>query len=504
LLPALNDLSAQLRERIGESLRAIRASEPLEQVTTNSLEALRHYSAAARAGNASDWATARIESEAAIAADPEFALAYLRLAAALNNSNAPRSQVIAAQREAFEHRRRLPPLERALTEASYYTDVVQDPARAVAATRAALVIDSLHPVAGSMLAGLLVEMDEFPDAEAVARRIPEARTRQSSEQTLLIALVSQRKWAAAESLAEATRTRWRDGAMVAAYYRAEIANARHDLPAVAAALRAAPPTRGSSSVFAFNVELQQADLALAEGRMEAGVAVMEQMATERQGEGGPGMVLSLLSYRPYIALVTRGDTALARRQLTALLRRYPLDSIPPEDLDYEILRDLYAKLGESGMLRRLRARIETAIPAGQRVPGDSLAWELSEAEARGDRSSALDLVRRWRRAAYCTSCRLTDEAAWWEQAGRSDSALAVLERLVNGVPDGFGDNYIGLYYGPSLYRAGTLAEALGDRAKAQGYYQRFVDAWRDAEPAFQPQVTEARRRLAALGTDAPR
>jgi tRNA A-37 threonylcarbamoyl transferase component Bud32/tetratricopeptide (TPR) repeat protein len=504
LLEALNDLSAELRERIGESLRAIRASEPLEQVTTSSLDALRHYSAAARAGNASDWATARTESEAAIAADPAFALAYLRLSAALNNGNAPRSQVIAAEREAFEHRDRLPPLERALTEASYYSDVVQDPERAVAAMEAVLSLDSLHPVAGSMLAGLLVEMDRFAEAEAAARRVPDARMRQATEQALFIALISQRKWAAAESLAQVAAERWRDGAMVAAYYRTEIANARHDLRAAGAALRAAPPTVGSSSVFAFNVELQHADLALAEGRMDAGVTAMERIATERGEESGAGAVLGLRSYQPYTTLVARGDTALARRQLAALLRRHPLDSIPPEDLEYEILRDLYAKLGDRGELRRLRGRLEGAIPAGQRVPGDSLGWELAEAEARGDARAALDLVRRWRVAAHCTSCRLADEATWWERTGRADSALAVLERFVDGVADGFGDNYVGLYYGPSVYRAAGLAESRGDRAKAREYYQRFVDAWRDAEPAFQPEVAEARRRLAALGSDAPR
>jgi tRNA A-37 threonylcarbamoyl transferase component Bud32/tetratricopeptide (TPR) repeat protein len=504
LLTALNDLSAQLRERIGESLRAIRASEPLEQVTTSSLDALRHYSAAARAGNASDWATARTESEAAIAADPKFALAYLRLSAALNNGNAPRSQVIAAERQAFDHRDRLPPLERALTEASYYSDVVQDPERAVAAMQAVLAIDSLHPVAGTMLAGLLVEMDRFPEAEAAARRVPAARMRQATEQSLFIALISQRKWEAAESLAQAALGRWRDGAMVATYYRAEIANARHDLPAVAAVLAAAPSTLGSNSVFAFNVELQTSDLALAEGRMEAGMAVMARMATERQEESGPGAVLGLLSFRPYTTLVARGDTALARRQLTELLRQHPLDSIPAEDLEYEILRDLYAKLGERGELRRLRARMEEALPAGQRVPGDSLGWELADAEARGDEQGAIDLVRRWRVAAYCTSCRLVDEAAWWEARGRGDSALAVLERSLDGVADGFGDNYVGLYYGPALYRAAGLAESAGDRTKAREYYQRFVDAWRNAEPAFQPQVAEARRRLVTLGTDAAR
>jgi TolB-like protein len=49
LIRAIDRLSRKLRERIGESLRTIRASEPLERVTTGSLEALRKYSEAIRA-----------------------------------------------------------------------------------------------------------------------------------------------------------------------------------------------------------------------------------------------------------------------------------------------------------------------------------------------------------------------------------------------------------------------------------------------------------------------
>src|SRR2546430_1797097 len=44
IIGAVDRLSHRLRERIGESLRTIRASDPLEQVTTRSLEALRKYS----------------------------------------------------------------------------------------------------------------------------------------------------------------------------------------------------------------------------------------------------------------------------------------------------------------------------------------------------------------------------------------------------------------------------------------------------------------------------
>jgi len=45
---------------------------------------------------------------------------------------------------------------------------------------------------------------------------------------------------------------------------------------------------------------------------------------------------------------------------------------------------------------------------------------------------------------------------------------------------------------------GELYEAKGERAKAVDFYGRFADLWRDADPALQPRVREAKRRLANL------
>src|SRR5438445_2175929 len=58
IIEAVDRLSGRLRERIGESLRTIRASEPLEQVTTGSLEALRKYTEGVRAEDGGDVETA--------------------------------------------------------------------------------------------------------------------------------------------------------------------------------------------------------------------------------------------------------------------------------------------------------------------------------------------------------------------------------------------------------------------------------------------------------------
>src|SRR5436309_760039 len=87
IIEAVDRLSGRLRERIGESLRTIRASEPLEQVTTGSLEALRKYSQALRVNDAGEFDRAVALLGEAIALDTTFAMAYRKLAVVLSNSD---------------------------------------------------------------------------------------------------------------------------------------------------------------------------------------------------------------------------------------------------------------------------------------------------------------------------------------------------------------------------------------------------------------------------------
>ncbi len=54
------------------------------------------------------------------------------------------------------------------------------------------------------------------------------------------------------------------------------------------------------------------------------------------------------------------------------------------------------------------------------------------------------------------------------------------------------------FYPVALRRLAEFAESRGDRGAALGYYERFVDLWRDADPDMQPQVAGARQRIAAL------
>src|SRR5207245_5049760 len=109
-------LSKRLRERIGESLKTIRTSETLEQVTTGSLEALRKYSQALRANDAGETDRAVALLGEAIALDTTFALAYRKLAVVLDNPGGALALITDAATQAYRHRDRLTPLHRYLDE----------------------------------------------------------------------------------------------------------------------------------------------------------------------------------------------------------------------------------------------------------------------------------------------------------------------------------------------------------------------------------------------------
>src|SRR6266700_989216 len=170
IIAAVDRLSGRLRERIGESLKTIRSSDPLEQVTTRSLEALRKYSQGVRASDAADMVRAVTLLEDAIALDTTFAMAYRKLAVVLSNSGGAQSRIAAAATQAFRHRDRLTPFERDLAEAYYYTRVEYDPAKTEAVYRAALEQQPENGVPLNNLSLLFNSLRRFPEAESLAVR----------------------------------------------------------------------------------------------------------------------------------------------------------------------------------------------------------------------------------------------------------------------------------------------------------------------------------------------
>src|SRR5205814_5295801 len=198
IIAAVDRLSRRLRERIGESLRTIRASDPLEQVTTRSLEALRKYSQGVRASDAVDMVRAVTLLEEAIALDTTFAMAYRKLAGVLSNSGGAQSRIGTAATQAFRHRDRLTPFERDLAEAYYYSRVDYDPAKTEAAYRAALDHQPENGVALNNLALLFNSARRFAEAESLAvRGLAVAPNQWALYTNAAVAQIGQAKYAAA-------------------------------------------------------------------------------------------------------------------------------------------------------------------------------------------------------------------------------------------------------------------------------------------------------------------
>ena len=87
VLKALGKAASQLREKLGESLSSIKKFDaPIEQATTSSLEALKAFSQGNEQRLVGNQEEAIPFYKRAIELDPNFALAYARLAVTYNNS----------------------------------------------------------------------------------------------------------------------------------------------------------------------------------------------------------------------------------------------------------------------------------------------------------------------------------------------------------------------------------------------------------------------------------
>ncbi|MEE8192074.1 MAG: tetratricopeptide repeat protein, partial [Gemmatimonadales bacterium] len=175
IMNAIDRLSNKMRERIGESLKTIRRSEPLQKVTTSSLQALRKYTQGVRVSEiGGDEARGITLFEEAIALDTTFAMAYRGLAIGLGNLFQERDRQVEAMTKAYQYRDRLTERERYLTIAQYHTDVTGDRNGAINAFRSLL---DVHPNDGTALNNLGVvyaDMGEYAEAAELYLRAIDA------------------------------------------------------------------------------------------------------------------------------------------------------------------------------------------------------------------------------------------------------------------------------------------------------------------------------------------
>jgi eukaryotic-like serine/threonine-protein kinase len=499
IIDAIDRLSKQLRERIGESLRTIRASEPLEQVTTGSLEALRTYTQGVRAEDAGEPETAIALLREATALDTSFAMAYRKLAVVLDNSGASREQVVAATRKAFEHRDRLPEVERYLAIAYFYSDVDYDPSRLMSAYRSVLERDPENTTALNNLSLALTITRRWAEAETLALRATALGPGWTFYNNALWAEAGQGHWADVQATLDRFARVLPHNPRVLET-RTLLAAARGDYVAAEQHARTLQQEERTSPFWRARTSTELFLLHELRGRLREA----EQDARDFQAAGEqrslPGDYLGGAIYGAWLDVRYRNRPAAALKRVEAALRRHPLASMPAADRPYVDLARLYARAGRPDEAKRLLAEFERNVSEGLRR-GVSLRYAAAAdiALLEGRTQDAITGYRAWydENEYGCPACGLLELADAYDKARQPDSTVATYERIVStpGLFRLFNDSYS---LPPTFKQLGELYEARGDRAKALEYYGRFVDLWKGADPELQPVVRDVRARLARL------
>jgi eukaryotic-like serine/threonine-protein kinase len=500
IIPAVDRLSKKLRERIGESLRSIRANPPLEAVTTPSLEALRKYSQGAHAYDVQRNIELSITLlNEALEIDPGFAMAWRKLAAAYSMAFAGVEPIVRAATRAYEHRDRLTERERYQAEAFYHMNVTRDRPRAIAAYEALLHRYPEQRAAYNNLGILYLEEKRYADAAAAYEQAIAADSTVSQPYINLPGpYVALGRYDEAERIIEAYTRRFGDDADAAAL-RAVLASSRGDYAAAEAHAHRILELQRGSLLWSFRVSLGLSELAAVRGRL---AEAERHGAQARSTNSARGVTVSPLFSALAFAgrdLFVRRDAERAVRQLDDALAHTPFEQVPLLDRPYLQLAGSYAAAGRVDRARAMLAE------------HDRLVAPLGVGDARSDRHAASgwialaqgrheDAIRELRRAdelATCVLCMLPALARAYDAAGQADSAIAVYQRYIDG-PAFHRIGVDAVQLGPAYERLYQLHDERGDSDRAALYAARLTELWQDADAELQPRVHAARQLLQQL------
>ncbi len=509
LLPTLDRLARHLREKIGESLKSVHADPPLEQVTTSSINALRKYDEGARANDINgnyEVAIARLRE--AVALDTGFAMAWRKLGVAMSNSFMPRASVDSALTQAYRHRDHLTERERDMAVGSYFN---QGPGRnreeAATAFRAMLAMDPTDYVALNDLAITYLDRRRYAAADTLFRRsVATGKGGAIDLGNLAFVELSEGDTAAVRRDAATMRERYPNaaGAPFLGVGLLYDSNQLDSLVALLTQIRTDPrPDRRSLATHLL------AAMALVRGRPNEWAALNgESRRTDAErGAAPPPLVDSMLAAWTDISL--RGQPARGVARLDAMLARTPLASVGAEDRPYFQIAGAYAIAGRPDRARAILSEYAGEVKDTVKLRDDApdmhgVLGEIALAEHRPK-----DAHREFARAdtafdgepVPCEICFPLAAGRAYDAAGNRDSAIMMYERYQHAWRRDLRLSVEPWYRSLVYKRLGELYDDRGDVPRATANYRQFIALWQNAEPELQPAVSDARRRLAKLGSD---
>jgi tetratricopeptide (TPR) repeat protein len=501
LVAAVDQLSGMLRERFGESLRAIRRAEPLQQVTTKSHTALRTFSQGLQASNQGDDARAVQLLEEAIALDTTFAMAWRKLAILLQNNNERRSRAVEAATRAYAFRDRLTERERYHVVAAYHSVVTGNRDQTISAYRTVL---DLYPDDTYALNNLGVVYSGLRDhgraGEYYARALAADSTSRLYYSNLASALSQQGRFDTAEAIIERFAGRF-PGNPEVKIARIIHAAQRKDYDG-AEALGAELMAEQRGTVFWEAIAYEwMAQLDAMRGRLRGAERRWDRALAITAERGLEGQYLLRAARRAMVERLLLDDAARGRQILDEATQRYPLDRVAPLDRPYGHLAMAYAAADDP-------ARARTLLDEFRRTPGadhsraaeqwgEGAAGVVATVEGRTD--EALAALWRFDDGNECATCAAGWLARAYDRGGHTDSARVMYQRLVETPSSAIWYDAAHLAHG--YLRLGEISEQDGERAQAIEYYTRLTGLLNEADQRLQPWVGRARAALDRLSRE---
>lgn len=506
VVDAVDKLSASFRERVGESLISIRDSEPLSQVTTGSLEALRLYTLAEAAKDRDDAEAALGFLQVAIELDPAFAMAYRLMAAVENNRWGARSRMIGYARKAYEHRDRLSRKERLHATEAYYNWVERDADKLVQLYHEMLDNDPTDRRAINNLSlHHRYRSGDYQKSLEFSRRLIQLDPRKTQGYiNTFFTLTRTGEWDEAQVMLDSIGSLQPEYSglswMRLALYAERTRNyaAALDTLAVYRKKDLKPETEYFLSLYETSILMMLGRHREAEASLEAAVRSSEAINNRE------GMLRDMLRMQVYRFLADQDVDGARRRFREAILRVDPA-SLDPVNQLYGERAYLLAAVGQTEEAKRIIREQETNVVAAAYQadilrPATAGMIALTEArysDAVAAYEGALGIFHIPRVLEHELGLALL-------LAGRTEEAARTLEKAARS------PGWQGLAYdqGNSTLALRTLGEAyetLGNTAEAIRAYEEFLTRWEKADPHLQPQVEDVRDRVASLlasgGTD---
>jgi tetratricopeptide (TPR) repeat protein/TolB-like protein len=500
VIPTVEKLSREMRGKIGESLKDVRASPDLADVTTSSLDALRKYAEGVRAADVERNTPRAIALlKEAIALDTAFAMAWRKLAVAYNVGGFARALVDSASDRALEFRDRLPEIERLSVVGLHYGwGSGRDRAKAAEAFEA---LSAISPTGFHNLAVQYGSRRQYARAESLYRKNI-ARNPILQSYTALIGTVAvQGRFAEAESLARAMPTVFPRSAgyesMLAPFvYR------RGQFDSVALLARQMRSSNDAQAKVQGGNLL--ATLDIIRGRLRVAEREIFEASALEAARGAPTSALEDSLASIWMDSWFREQHARAVQRLDATLARIPIRSRPMDERPYFSVATQYAAAGRPDRARAILVLYDSEVRdttlRRSQLPGlQRTQAEIALAERRP--AEALQLFRKSDTlpdgpAGPCEACVFPLIARAFDAAGMADSAVFAFEQALTRPSNPFQTHPT--FLAGTYKRLGELYEQKGDRAKAVDYYRKFVELWKDADPELQPKVADVRRRITRL------